>query len=327
VSALLAVAAIAIVSIGVVVQYQSDPLGLDVFRSHEAAARAVEAGENPYTDAVRVKNGSPNAAPDEYIEGYGYPPVTLVGYVSSDLVFGDSRWISALSLVGIAFWSLRRAWSGRLVLPAVAVLLLAAMPLLRAMIWSGWTEPWTLALFAAAGATWGSIPLSAVLLGLALGTKQYLVLLAPLLLVSLRREPRRIVVAGATAALSLSVAFVGDFDAAWFTLIERPLGLGFRPDSRSVSGLFEAWGVTVRPGSAVMLVLAVAVSWWIGRRVRNVADLFAAAAAVLAVGFLASMAFLNYWFLVAGLTILSIILDDGQDSADTTTRSVDATSV
>lgn len=296
-----------VTSVEVIATFGGNGYGLDVYRSHEAAADAVRDGQNPYTDAVKVLDGSPVAEPGAVIEGYAYPPVTLVGYVTADLVGGDPRLASVLAVVGLVggvAWRLREKAEAA----ASVLMLLAAVPLQRAIVWSGWTEPVSLALLTAGVVLWRREWLSPVLIGLALASKQYLVVLVPLLFLIDTRPWRRSIVAVGVAALSLVPAAVADFSAFWSTMVTRPLGIGFRPDTRSLSGALSELGFSVEIPTWMMIGLVIALSVWLAARLHTTSGLFAGMAVVLAATFVLSLAFTNYWWLVQWLVAFSVVV-------------------
>jgi hypothetical protein len=314
-----AIALFAWLSVGVMMTFGENQFGLDVYRSHEAAADAFRAGENPYTDAVSVADGSPNAQPGDVIEGYSYPPVTMMAYVAGDLLGGDPRWASVLATVVVVGLIGAAAWRSRPDLAAIVLVLLLAVPLHRAIIWSGWTEPVTLALVVGGLACWRREWVSAVLLGLALGSKQYMVLLVPLFFLAESRPWRRSVVAIGVAGLTLIPAAVADFSAFWFTMVTRPLSLGFRPDTRSISGLMSELGVGTLVPTWLMLLAVVGASIWVALRVRDRSDLLTGLALILSVAFLLSSAFTNYWWLVQW-TVAAAVVASASPEFDVVTR-------
>ena len=307
----LATALILILAVGTVIQYRANLFGLDVYRSHEAAADALAAGENPYTDAVRVLDGSPNAEDGAVFEGYAYPPVTLVLFSLGDWVGGDPRWAAALAIAfGIAVGA--RASSLRS-LGVLVVVVLAATPTMRWIVWSGSTEPVTFALLLGAVTLWRRPTMSGIVLGLALATKQYLVVLVPLVFLLDQRPWKRTGVAVSVAGLTLLPAFLADPEAFWFTMVERPLGLAFRPDTQSVSGALNQLGWRVDVPSIVTIAGVFAVSWAFVRTVRPAtpAVFLGGCAIALSTTFLLSLAFTNYWWLVQWLTTAATVLSVG----------------
>ena len=168
----------------------SSTLGSDVYHAHRLAGAALASGDNPYTDAVTFADGNPFTSSDRVIEGYPYPPVTLSTYALVG-AFTDPRLISAVCWFAFLGWLAFGAWKtqndedSRIKL---SVLLLMALAPLASEVWyMAWTEPLTLSLFLLAAVTWNRSRIwSGVLLGLALASKQYLIFLLPLVLLSSR---------------------------------------------------------------------------------------------------------------------------------------------
>ena len=150
-------------------------------------------------------------------------------------------------------WLAILAWAGAIGLSrspesdsglAVA-LILATAPGWPLLWYSAWTEPlsWLLLLLAVLAWKRGSL-ISGILLGLALASKQYLVLLTPLLLLHRDQDwQKRLVTAGITAVLTLLPAVLIDPMAFYQATIGNLAEIGFRPDSQSVSGLLAGMGV------------------------------------------------------------------------------------
>lgn len=312
---------IGFLSIGTMWQYRSDPVGFDVFQSHGAAADALRNGVSPYGPAVDVADGSPTAAPGARIVGYAYPPPTLFIYAGSDLVAADSRWASAASLLVVA----ALAFKSRSAAAMFALLGFASIPLLRAMVWSGWTEPASLALVGMAMVTWPSVA-GPVILGLALATKQYFIVLGPLLVVALRDRLGRLMTAFVVAAGAVGIAFIWDAGGAFDALIARPLEIGARPDSLSLSSALSGFGIDASSPGIVAVSIAATLGLVVARRCEDLGDLIAALAVTLATLFVTSLAFANYWFLVAGLSYLSVVAGDRELEAPISRRVDDARS-
>ena len=305
VTSLVLVAAVAAAGAGVMVDHAGTNVGVDVYLSHVAAADALADGENPYTDAVRYPNGSPFAEEGAVLEGYSYPPVTLWAYAVSTWVTGDPRWLNVAAWVGVVcaiLWRLFRQRPDRVVAFA---LVLAVAPAWRLVVFTGWTEPLTIALLVGAALAWRKTTIgSGILLGLALASKQYMILLAPLLLLHRDRgQSRRLAAAGVTAAATLLPYAVADLDVYVDRLITRPLSLGYRPDTQSLPGLLDRLGVSPEIPLVAALLAVMAVSWAVTRSPRGPDTFLVGAATVMAVFFLLSLGFANYWFLVAALLI------------------------
>ena len=316
---------IVVLSIEVIVTFGGNLYGLDVYRSHEAAAEAIREADNPYTNAVVVVDGSPNAEPGDLIEGYSYPPVTLVGYVVGDLLGGDPRWASVVAIAATALVMAAIGYRRGPEVVGMVLLLAISVPLIRAIVWSGWTEPLSLALLVFGVLLWPRRWLSPVLLGLALASKQYLVVLVPVLVMIDSRPWRRSIVALSVAGLTLVPALMADASSFWFTMVTRPLSLGFRADTRSLAGAFAEMGLDVRIPTWLMLLSVLVVSSLLARRIDSRSDALAAMALVLGVTFSLSLAFTNYWWLVQWLAGASAVMWLA-DREEPTIRSASATS-
>ena len=307
------VAATVMTVVMTVVEWDSE-LGIDVYHAHRAAGAALLDGLNPYGPAVRVLDGSPNAAPGSVIVGYPYPPVVL-------LTYGVSAMLADPRLVSLLAWLVLLGWLGRMALRderysdvALAFLvLLAAAPVWPVVLFTSWTEPVSLLLLVLAASLWRSRPiLGAVLLGLALASKQYFVLLTPLLLLSpgfrrVKHLPLALGVAGATLLPFILV----DAVAFWEATVTNIASIGFRPDTQSVSGLLAAVGVDLVLPVWVWLLVCFSFGIALARGLRSEGDLLLGVTLVLGVAFLTGLAFPNYWFLVAGLGAAGVVLSQG----------------
>jgi hypothetical protein len=154
-------------------------------------------------------------------------------------------------------------------------------------------------------------PVSGILLGLALASKQYLVFLAPLLL--LHRDDdwaKRAAWAAATALVVLVPPLLIDPVAYFDSIIGTLTGIGFRPDSLSIVGLLDGFGIRFEMAHWAWLVygFAVAVLVSIGSRVWS--NFLGRAGLILGLTYFMSAAFANYWFLIMGMLAISTILDD-----------------
>jgi hypothetical protein len=291
--------------VGVMSDHAQSEVGIDVYLAHLSAATALEEGENPYTDAVRYPDGSPFAEPGTIVEGYGYPPVALWSYAIATWLTGDPRWLNVVVWAAVVGGVLVRVYRhhNQWVLPVALVL--AVAPAWRLMVFTGWTEPLTLGLLLSAAFVWRRSWLwSGVLLGLALASKQYMVLLAPLLLLH-RDEDQvsRLGTAGATVMLTF-LPFVTDLRALIDSLITRPLSFGYRSDTQSLPRLLDEIGIGPEVPTLAALAVVVLVSWAMTRVVRGPDTFLVAASVVLASFFFLTLGFANYWFLVAGMLVV-----------------------
>ena len=292
-------------------------LGLDVNLLHTRAAEAIANGDNPYTDSVVVPDGSPLADPGDEIVGYPYPPVTAITYALGEWTFSDPRytslaaWALVLGLLGL--FGARQGNRAAV----YAMLLLAALPGWPLVLRGGWTEPVTLAFVVGAFLMWSRPTGSGFQLGLALASKQYFVVTAPLAL--LHRDPgwlKRLVVAGFVVTLTVGAAMVLDFDAFWSAAVEFHSSTPPRPDSSNIVGLLSSLGIAWAPTTVVGLSAGLLAAVAAGRLSTSRNTFVLAMAFTLAVSFLVStQAFANYWFLVTGLCVLAIVAPPSDSAA------------
>ena len=298
---------VASAAIGTVHVISVSGVGYDVLFFHEAAADAIAAGVSPYSDAVRVPNGAPDGAP--YVVGYPYPPSTAIAY-SVGSWLGDARWTSLaawlVTLAVIGSRSLRRVGSP---VPLGVMVMVAALPGWPLVLTAAWSEPFSLALVAIAVVLWSKPRWSGGLVGLFVGSKQYLLAGAPLLATA--RVRRRWLRAGwaavglATSFLPVLVWGVPEFiDAAIGFHLDAPA----RPDGTSIVGALGAFGVAWVPplwlSGAIVLTIAVV----LGNRSSGLHEWLALLGVILTVAlFLSAQAFPNYWFLIAGIAALAAV--------------------
>jgi hypothetical protein len=307
----------------------TDGIGLDVYSLHVEAADALASGLNPYTDAVEVENRAPTAELGDVITGYVYPPVTAVLYSLGQWTFADPRftslgaWILVLTLVGLTAVKEHRLQNLYL------MLLLAAVPGWPLVLRAAWTEPLSLAFLAIAFFLWRRPVASGVGLGLALASKQYFLVSAPLVL--LHRDHgwrKRVTVATIVVAVTVGVALVSDAAAFWRSAIEFHIGTPPRPDSSNIVGLLAAFGVSWAPPAILTLGAGLAAASVAGRVSRNRGSFILAMGLTLAISFLASsQAFANYWFLIFGLCVLGLAASPTeQDSSSELTGTISTSS-
>jgi hypothetical protein len=297
-------------------------IGSDVYNAHHAAGFAMSNGSNPYSEAVSFVDGNPFGEAREF-EGYPYPPVALMTYGLTSS-FTDPRLITVISSVaflGGLGWLAARRTSSEASTVALSSLLVLALSPLNGLVWlMAWTEPLTIILFAGAALTWRrSTTWSGVLLGLALASKQYLIFLLPLLL--LHREKgwtRRSMIALGTAAVTL-LGGLGPNPAGFLRAIVGNLTtIGFRPDTQSLPGLANDLGVGFVLPNWLWITLSLVFVALIARSSTTRAGFMVRAALGLGVAFSLGLAFPNYWFLVAGLLGIGLVLDTVDTSSGST---------
>ena len=285
---------------------------IDVWFLHREAGSALEQGGNPYAD-LQVPNGAPDAS-DEFIVGYPYPPVPLVAYAGASSLLGESRWITIAAWVAVsAAFATRGRTNHQTQLLGWA---LVAHPSWALMLWTGWTEPLSVALIVATWAWWNSMPTRTSALAAALASKQYFAIVGAVVTATRAlRTPSKLLVLGGAAALTAPALFWG-FDEAYDAMIGLHTRQPYRPDASTLYALLNHLGIELRIPSLVALVIAVGVGVWLGRRSTDRAGFLLASATCLSVlFFLGSQAFANYWFVVFAYLICAMA--STPDSADT----------
>lgn len=296
---------------------------IDTLNLHSSAAQALLEGQNPYTEA-RAFNTSPTAPAGAEFVGYAYPPLTLVAYAGSDILFGDSRWASVIAIMITAILLIRpwvemnRPQAGAALALGLAMVV---QPGLGHVFRQAWTDPIALPLLAGVGLAWRRNPaLAAVLLGLAFGTKQYFILALPLLLAwTDDYRWKRFWIATAVAALSVLPPILINPVAFWDATIGPAIDAPLRLDSSGLAGL------GLDTPFAVVVLLSVAVAVWMGRATRSPSRFLVALAATLATAFLVGFqAFVNYWFFIGTLALVAVAISlasaNHQSDAETAVR-------
>ncbi|GAB3858593.1 hypothetical protein GCM10028801_18880 [Nocardioides maradonensis] len=274
---------------------------------------------SPFTDKENARFYSPAVLSGHTVTaGFPYPPVVLVGACLGWLL-GDVRIAAVLALVATAvvIHTLRGA------APAAFVVLLPGLVWVLA---HGWVEPIAVLLLALTVVSFiRGDRMAPVWLGLLLVSKQYFVVVLPLLLLLHRPGTRGrdawrpVVVAVATGALTLLPFAVWDFHGLWRSLVEFQFLQPYRADSNSLL----VWLVnrTGWPPAAVYgvlplgagLVVACFLAW---RAPRHPAAFAAAIALTLTVLItLSKQAFSNYWFFVAGALMIAALTWDVSERA------------
>ncbi|MEZ5175690.1 MAG: glycosyltransferase 87 family protein [Acidimicrobiia bacterium] len=284
-----------------------DPIDIDVYLLHEAAAEALLDGQNPYsTGNVAVRETHPFDDRD-LIGEYTYPPLALIAYAGSSIVFGDSRVIGALSIavaLGLVLWFCsQRPGDLGMRTGAAVVGMMCVLPMSYLLVYAGWTEALTLPFLVAAAAWWERRWVAAaIMFGLAIATKQYMIVTVPMI-VFLPSEDRwkRLAVSVATAFVTLIPFLVLDAEGLLNGVVRHHLTRSPRPDSATLAGL----GLHIP--TAIGVALAVVAGVLVARRVRSGGQLLLAVSSVLAVfTILAVRGFRNSWWLVAALTAVAI---------------------
>jgi len=290
---------------------------IDVVVVHRAAIDALLQGHNPYAitfqDIYGADSGFYNPAAvagGRVMFGYPYPPLSLLLAVPGQLLAGDYRYseLAAVILSAGLIGNLRPTMTARL-----AAALFLTQPRGMFVLEQGWTEPIAVLMVALALFTMIRFPrLAGWTGGLAVVTKQYLMLAGPLLLrfgASLSGGGtlafgRRGALAGTLVTLPFALWHVPSFiDSVVLLQTREP----FRIDSLSYLSWAarEGWGTGSIVWAIAAACIALVVSAW---RTPNTPAGFAASLALSSFAMFAfgSKAFCNYYFFVVGTLCGSI---------------------
>lgn len=288
---------------------------------HEAAADALRDGDNPYTHGSVAVWESHSLQDRELIGEYTYPPLTLLAYAGSSIVFGDSRVIGAIAIslaFGLVFIFAIRRWdsdreSGHA--DAAIVALLCANPMTFLIIYPAWTEAIALPLLVLAAGWWADRPAaSAVALGLAIATKQYFLVAVPMLF--FLPDPnryRRAIVSIGTAGLTFVPFLLWDAQGLVNGVVRHHLTRAPRADSATLAG------VGIHVPTAVGVLLAIAVGVILAKRAFGGGQaLLAIASAIAIFTFFSVRGFRNSWWMVVVLASVAVGFDRGSQETETT---------
>jgi hypothetical protein len=299
---------------------------IDVFTLEQGGAEALLDGNNPYS--VSYPNPYTPDETERYfgdrrpkLRQYPYPPLSLGVTTMGYALGGDVRWslLAAELTIALLLFLLAKC-SGQ---PPRTALGLAVLQLVHPrgtfVLEQAWTEglvgsAFLLLLYLLAFRPRGWVGGAA--LGLFLASKQYSVVIVPLLW-SRRLVARSwwLLAFGVVALVTVPLLFWGpaDFfdDVVWFQL-RQPA----RADAMSLPGLIQ-WSTGVRlPGFvAVVATLGTLFAW--SRRQVDVHSLALAAACVYGVFFVAAkQAFCNYYYFLSVLVLAAAAMTPTQKAAD-----------
>lgn len=272
---------------------------IDVWALLQGAGQGLTHGLNPYELTF------PASPPGQTDHCFTYLPATVL-LTTPGVWFGDARWAELALLLGagvLLVWHLQRRGGARMSLAVLVVVLPGTVYLVQ----QSWTETLVLPALVAAAvlADRGRTGWAAMVFGVALATKQHVVLLVPLLLLLYRFRLRDLVVAGGTAAaltvpwlMANPARFVGctaDFflsaeaprtSLSWWVHLPEPFRLPLLGVAL-LAGYLLAWRYCPRSGGGFLL---------------------GAAVVFMTFGLVNKQTFLNQWWLVAALVIAGLAL-------------------
>lgn len=287
---------------------------IDVFVFQEDAARALLAGHNPY--AITFANiyhsdivyGPGLTDGERLFFGYPYPPLSLLLVVPAT-VLGDPRY-AQLTAYTLSALIIAHARNTRTSFAAAAVFLLLSRGFF--VLEQSWTEP--LALLFLAASLWTAVRAPrwlAVPLGFLFASKQYLVVILPLVLLLAERSPGKTLVllckAGLVTALITLPLALWDWPAFFHSVVGLQVAQPYRPDALSFLNCFAALRTPLL--AFALLVPALALALW--RSPASPAG-FALSTALVLITFFAwnKQAFCNYYFFALGALCMALAIGD-----------------
>lgn len=286
----------------------SHPL-IDVWVILQDTARGLLHQQNPYQ--MRF----PNVPAGETSSCFNYWPMTFLSTAPGQWLFGDVRYVEAgcvLASSGLLAWQAGRSsgWRDRQGI-ALAVLV-ALVPGSLLVVQQAWTEPMLLLGMVGAAVlmrrnqyTWAAVPL-----GLALATKQHLVILLPLLLFWPRFGWRRLLVTGGVAAAVSAPWVLADWSRFRLCTVDFFLDAQGPAQSLSVWRLFP--GALQLP--MLLLGMAGAVVVVLLRCPRSPSGFLIGSGAVLsAFDLFNKQTFTNQWWLAGTLVLAGMAMSPAAD--------------
>ncbi len=279
---------------------------------------------NPYSPARTDLYWAPSLIEgNRILVGFPYLPGLLVAEVPGYLL-GDPRLghLAALLLLAVLLRRLATDDAGR-----ALALLAVASPLATGLTMNYLVEPVVmlalgLLVLAVRRGTSGRGALSLALL---LASKQYVVVMLPVLLIVRRRLGLAPVLAGTALAIAVTSAFLAaDPGGFWHDVVTVQLLQPYRPDSISLLvAVGNTWG---RPPEwvtgALPLVAGLLVSTLVAVRTRSgaTATALCVGLSLMATVLLSKQAFPNYYALVQAALVMASITWPGDDTDPTITR-------
>jgi hypothetical protein len=280
---------------------------VDVFTLQTAGVDDLLNGYNPYETVAVVDTHAAGL-----VVPYTYPPLQLLLTLPARVLGGDVRYtmLAGLIIAAVATRQAvrRHAPESSPVAQDLFALLMCAGPLNALLLEHAWTEPAVLGVLALALWAYSAqkLGLAAVLFGLAFSAKQMLVFGFVLLPLLPRVTWRHVALAAAAALAVIAPFFVLDARALWYSVVSYHLSLPPRFDSLTLTNLIDN-RFDVRPSGLLPLFATTAIIAGFWRYIaRDITSMMLLLGAALFVFFATGkQAFMNYYFLVAGLLAIS----------------------
>ncbi len=308
--------AVLLLALGVLAIATDPAPPIDVWAIQTRGVDLLLAGKNPYVWAA-VPDTDPE---NDFTVPYVYPPTALYAGVLGKLLGGDVRYAMLLAVFasGFALRAVARGISRSRagadfpsILEDAPALFFWQSPIVLFVIELAWIDPIqvflvsvALALHVAGAAE--TRTLAAVVLGVAISSKQSMFWLFPLGGIVLGFDRRRWLWSALAALVPVVPFFVWDpralFDACFRFLSALPP----RRDALTFTNALWQWLGVSLPSAAAFVLAAIAVGHACLRRSRSPAGFAEAAVLAYFAFFLFNRwAFANYWFLVGGLCSLA----------------------
>jgi hypothetical protein len=299
---------------------------IDVFEFMTRGSEGLLNGRNPYAmtypnvyDAQEsaVFYGPGVLVNDEVTYGFPYLPASLFGAVPGFLL-GDVRLSNGLALLLLALAVL---WDGHADLRSrVIAIALVIGPGFFLVAAGSFTEPMQVAILGAAALAMKRrrMLVAAILVGLLLATKQYLIVALPCLwLLRSIWRPRHYAIAIGTGAAVMLPFVVNNFGAFWRSVFEFHMVQRFRGESLSWLALSVNQFGWPRPSLFGVLPIAVGVVVSVGLASYYApgpaAFVVATAASTLAMVMTSKQAFPNYYCFVGGALLIAAVIVTSRD--------------
>jgi hypothetical protein len=272
---------------------------IDVWELLQGAGHGLAGGRNPYELTF------PGSPPGQVRDCFTYLPATMLLTAPGVWLGGDARWAELVLLVAtgaLLCWHVR-ARGGT---PLGLALLMVILPASGYMVQQSWTE--TVVLPALVGtavlADRGRAGWAAVTFGVALASKQHVLLLVPLLLLCRFRPRELAVTAGTAAVLTLPWLLA---NPTRFLRCTVTLFVNAPPRTDS----FSLWLLVPQPARLPVLVVALLAGyllvWWYCPPT-GAGFLVGCAVVLSTFGLLNKQTFLNQWWLVGALIVAGLAL-------------------
>lgn len=200
---------------------------------------------------------------------YFYPPVTLGWYAGWTSILGDPRWASLIAwLITLLIGSVAATKAARPQLGIALLAFVAVQPGWFLLLTGSFTEPLAAMLIAASMAALSRCPtLAAVLLGLALASKQHLSLVVPMVLLAWWAVDRtRAMTMGVVALGAFSVGMAFGPDEYLKAVLLGPTLTTPNPDGVNLYALANAVGPELSSPSLIPVLAAILLSVMVGRQ-------------------------------------------------------------